>query len=582
MQFNRSAWLTIDGKTTEIFPNKSNRTDDWMADFSEETSPDGDSGLRLMLHPKADLLLENAEIQLVFQLEKGDQLFCNGFQSRAESGLFAVESGLPRPGFFEKKELDFSGDEHFKNIPRGRGSLHSWSFTFLKKADGSTFFIGSMDERTGFTLFLLDHESGRLTIRRDLERLDLRHSFPIFNLFFSKKDPDAATARWLEKSEITPPKAPPLVGWISGQQHSKTLSEAVILKNLEAVSELLEGQNSGEKTIIINDGWQTEIGDWLSPKSGFSGGMGPISQKIRQKGFISGLWLAPFVVSEKSEMFRKNPSWLLLNKHGKPLRIGSNPDWGGPFFALDFYKKEVREWLAGVFHIVIEKWGFGLVKLDFLFAAALQPPRGVTRGQAMHGAMEFLRKLVGDRLILGVGVPLGPAMGVVDFCSVGGEVLGGWERPFFSFLNKQKKPPTVASLHSVLSRSILNGRAFHCDPGGFVLRSDGQKLSAAKQYTLLIINVLCGNLLLTSDDPTDWKPEAQAEFEEAMTLRGAKILGVFETQNDVFRIEFLKNGERFSALSNLGEKPVFLSEINFELGAFETLITSDRTDRTNF
>jgi alpha-galactosidase len=547
------AQLTINGKTTEIFANKTNRTDDWLADFNWEINADGDEFCRLMLHPKTDLRLDQAEIWLHFQLEKTDQFFCNGWQSWSESRLQNVNSEIKPLRKIARKAMGLYGDEWISGIPRGKGALHSWTYTYLKNAENETFFLGSLNEKTGFTLFLLDEYSGRLTIRRDLDHLDLTHSFPVFDLFISKKKESEAFADYFKKMEITPPSAQKALGWTSWYRHFTKIDESIILKNLDSMAELL-AEKSAAKIFQIDDGWQTQIGDWLSIKPDFPNGMGQIARKIREKGFKPGLWLAPFVVSIHSEIYKKHPDWLLQDAKNRPIKVGWNPLWGGWYFALDFFKAPVREYLTGVFHIIFEKWGFEIVKLDFLFAACLQPPTGITRGQAMHGAMEWLRKQAGDRQILACGVPLGSCFGLVDYCRIGGDIHTSWEHPLLAFFRHRERVSTIASLRTTLGRWQLNERAFQNDPDVFILRKDGQKLTPAQQRTLLIINVLCGNLLFTSDDPNEWTAESLAVFEEVMEYHSAKILSIIELSTDVFQIDFLKNDQKFNAICNLTDQ----------------------------
>jgi hypothetical protein len=83
--------------------------------------------------------------------------------------------------------------------------------------------------------------------------------------------------------------------------------------------------------------------------------------------------------------------------------------------------------LKNVFDTVLNTWGFGLVKLDFLFAAAMVPRLGKTRGEIMWDAITLLQEIVGDKIILGSGVPLASAWGRVAYCRVGSDVSPWWE-----------------------------------------------------------------------------------------------------------------------------------------------------------
>ena len=235
----------------------------------------------------------------------------------------------------------------------------------------------------------------------------------------------------------------------------------------------------------------------------------------------------------------------------------------------------MREYLSGVFHTVLDKWGFDLLKLDFLFAVALAPPPGKTRGGVMWEAMEFLRRLMGNKRMLACGVPLGAAFGQADYCRIGGDVHLSWRHPMLSFLRHRERVDTLSSLRSTLGRWQLNGRAFQNDPDVFILRNENQQLNPQQQETLLLINVLLGSLLFTSDDLGKYAAEQKAELEEALSWHGSQISSVVEWIEDVWQIAFAQEGSAWSAFSNLTKQDKNLSLPNgtrVDLRPFETLI----------
>ena len=75
------------------------------------------------------------------------------------------------------------------------------------------------------------------------------------------------------------------------------------------------------------------------------------------------------------------------------VEAGYNPGWGGLFngtyYLLDLELPAVRTHLKNVFDVVLNQWGYDLVKLDFLFAAALIPRNGKSRGQLMWEACQY-------------------------------------------------------------------------------------------------------------------------------------------------------------------------------------------------
>ncbi len=574
----RQASLRINDQTYPLQPNRANTFEEIYADF-QQRDLGKEQGVRysVFLHPKQKITLQRLEIQFDMPLPPDAQFFANGYQSWSESRFLKVSDGIPGLLALAKKRQGFLGDAHIQGIPRGRGKLHSWTYTFLRTEavsarfgeQASGVFLGSLSERTGFTLFLYNHAEGILTVRKDLDNLSLQHSFPAMDFWISEGREQALFEQYFTLAEVAPPKAAPVFGWSSGERLSSQLSASVLLENLESFSGSLNQILAESETSIsaanklpqpaqahfsVDDGWQTAVGDWLSAKPAFPGGMRPTALKIKEKGLQPGLWIAPFVVSSEAEILRKNPDWLLKDAKGQPLRAGWNPSWGGWYYALDFYHDGVREYLTGVFHMALEKWGFELLKLDYLFAVALAPPPGKTRGAVMWEAMEFLRRLLGHRRMIACGVPLGACFGMADYCEIGGGGQLAWQHPWQRFLRHRERVDTLAALHSTLSRWQLNARAFQSATDGFSLRSADSKLNPEQQHTFLIINALLGNLLYTSDDLSAYSEGQKAELEEALLLRGSRVKRVFEREPAVWEIDFEQEETQWMALCNLSPK----------------------------
>ncbi len=455
----RQAILSVNGNTYHIQPNRANTFEEIYADFQQSGERVGE-GTRysVFLHPKEDVTVQGLEIQFDLPLPPDARFFANGYQSWSESRSLKVTDGIPRLRSIARRFMGFYGDEHIPGIPRGRGYLHSWTYTFVSRnavpgefpERSSGLLLGSLNERTGFTLFLYDQPNGILTVRKDLDGLALRHSFPALDFWVGEGEEQHLFDAYFRAAEIAPPTGPWGKNACTAMQNEASGVNALLPGGLKSALPCFQ----------IDDGWQTAVGDWLSVKPAFPNGMRSMALKIKEKGLQPGLWLAPFVASAKSDLLRRHPDWLLKDAKGRPIKVGWNPLWGGWYYALDFYHEGLREYLSGVFYTVIEKWGFELLKLDFLFAVALAPPPGKTRGGVMWEAMEFLRHLVGSRRILACGVPLGSAFGLADYCRIGGDVHLAWRHPLLSFLRHRERVDTLASLRSTLGRWQLNGRGF--------------------------------------------------------------------------------------------------------------------------
>ena len=577
----RQAVLRVNDKTYHPLPGRANSFDEIYIDFQREPENGGER-YSVFLHPKEDITVQRLEIQFDVSLPADARLFANGFQSRSESRVLPVTGGIPRLRRVARPYLGFYGDDHIRGIPRGKGYLHSWTWTYAVSRNGipeiarpeyhsGVRFWGSLNESTGFTLFLYDRPNGVLTVRKDMDGLRLTHSFPALDFWTGEGQERDVFDRYFQTMGTPPPAAPPATGWTSWYRYFNRISEDILLENLESFAAL---EAPAPAYFQIDDGWQTATGDWLSVKPAFPHGMGALSRNIRGRGLLPGLWLAPFVAAKNSELVKKHPGWLLKDGKGKPLKAGWNPHWGGWYHALDFYNNEVRNYLGGVFHMVLDQWNFELVKLDFLFTACLAPPAGKTRGQVMFEAMEFLRKIAGAKKILACGVPLGPAFGLADYCRTGGDIHSAWEHRLPAFLRFRERAGALAALRSTLGRWQLDGRAFRNDPGVAILRRDHQRLTPEQQQTVLTINALLGSALFISDNAGTWAPEQKCELEEVFGLRGSLVEGVWELENDVYRIDFGQNGERFAAFCNLNasKRGVRIQNDVLELRPFEHII----------
>lgn len=559
-----NATLIIDGQSLALQPGRANSFDAIYIDFREE-EVNGGRRWSVFLHPKQDVTVQSLEIQFHLPLPAGTRFFANGYQSWSESSLVDLHATLPRLRRLARARLGYSGDERIENFPRGRGKLHSWTYTYFKKP-AATLLAASLNEKTGFTLFLYDSARQILTVKKDLENLHLAHSFPALDFWIAESSEQDVFDGWRSLMEIPAPLAEPALGWTSWYRYFTHISEAVLLQNLNSVHE----SGLPFRYFQIDDGWQTATGDWFSTKPEFPSGMGGLARQIQSKGLEPGLWLAPFVAAGASELVRKHPEWLLKDSSGKPLKAGWNPAWGGWYYALDFYQTGVRDYLSGVFHTVLDKWGYRLVKLDFLFAACLHPPAGKTRGGVMWEVMEFLRAQVGAHKMLACGVPLGAAFGTADYCRIGPDIHLNWEHRLLSVLRFRERLSCLSALRTTIGRWRLNGRVFSSDPDVFILRSAGQHLSPVQQNTILTLNALLGALLFTSDDPGEYTPEQRSELESALEWRGSELLEVAEIQADIYALSFRNQGQNFRAYTNLSRKKINTNGL--QLMPFETLI----------
>lgn len=109
----------------------------------------------------------------------------------------------------------------------------------------------------------------------------------------------------------------------------------------------------GFEGIVIDDGWfgvrndsTTSLGDWFANTMKFPSGLTEVATETHRKGLLFGIWIEPEAVSERSELYKNHPDWVL----GNDIRnnaIGRNEQ------LLDIANNDVQAWIIDtVTHLV--------------------------------------------------------------------------------------------------------------------------------------------------------------------------------------------------------------------------------------
>lgn len=443
----------------------------------------------------------------------GLSFYANGFQSWSESPLIDKNKkmknlwSLPANLF----RLKYYGDYHFNHRVKDSKKAYSHLYIDLISEAGTKLFIGDLKPYDSYTMFLADYRNNIITAGSDLEgiMLDEGDSMEIFSVCVSK---DADT--WFGVLGIERLKAGKLTGWTSWYNYYTKITEYILESNMKALSKA----NTPMDVFQIDDGYFTHVGDWLESNDRFPGGMKAVADKIKKHGWTAGLWSAPFITDNKSSIFNEKSGWIVKTSDGKLQIAGWNPNWNGVFYSLDIYNEEFREYLRAAYDTSVNEWGYGFLKLDFLYAAGLQPREGKTRCMIMADAMDFLLEITQGAKILACGVPIAPAMGKCHYCRIGGDISHGWEDGFLKTINYRERVSTVSSLGNTRSRYFLNGRAFLNDPDVFILRDSKEiKLTDEQKEILFSTNLSKSGLVFFSDDISSYDDNLIKKVNEAFT-----------------------------------------------------------------
>ncbi|WP_058833902.1 glycoside hydrolase family 36 protein [Luteimonas abyssi] len=138
-----------------------------------------------------------------------------------------------------------------------------------------------------------------------------------------------------------------------------------VLGTLPKVKEL------GFEWVVLDDGWQTNEGDWQIDTRKFPRGeddMRAFVQAIKAQGLRARLWLAPLAADPGSEVLYRHTDMLLLDEYGGSQHV----TWWNAFTQCPAYHKTVDFYVALVKKIIGD-WGFEGLKLDGQHLNAVAP-----------------------------------------------------------------------------------------------------------------------------------------------------------------------------------------------------------------
>jgi hypothetical protein len=319
---------------------------------------------------------------------------------------------------------------------------------------------------------------------------------------------EGALRAWAELVASAAPMAPRLIceritGWCSWYNLYASITEENILDHLAGARAAKES-GLPLKVFQIDDGFTPEMGDWLDVKPQFQRGMKGLLADIEAAGFIPGLWIAPFLVGNRSRLFQAHPDWVVREREtGAPL---AHMTFYGEFrwhkrseeyYVLDVTHPDAETYIRRVFRVWRRDWGCCYFKTDFMNAGSDYGPdrahwhqRGLTRIEIWMRMARLIREEIGaDALWLGCGCPLYPAVGLLDAVRIGRDVGVQWagDQSAKSLLRDQT------------TRNFANGVLWQADPDCILLRERFHNLSDAEMEALALFAGLAGGLLMTSD-----------------------------------------------------------------------------------
>ena len=329
-------------------------------------------------------------------------------------------------------------------------------------------------------------------------------------LIFTDAEPEAALRRWSQavaRASPLPPRLPGrrISGWCSWYNLYAAIDEDIIREHLAAAAAFRDDERVRLDVFQIDDGFTPEMGDWLDVKPQFPRGMAPLIADVAAAGFTPGLWIAPFMVGNRSRLAREHPDWLVRDRAtGAPLvqmRFYGEFRWhkrSEEYHILDITHPGAEAWMRRVFRTWAHDWGARYFKVDFmLFGSEHGPDRAIWHDPADRSRigiwrhmLTIMREEVGDgALILGCGCPLWASVGLVDAVRIGRDV--GVK------MTGDQSAESLLRDHG--TRTHGNGILWQADPDCILLRDRYHDLSNTEVERLAQIAGNVGGVLMTSD-----------------------------------------------------------------------------------
>ncbi|WP_435317232.1 alpha-galactosidase [Haloarchaeobius sp. TZWSO28] len=494
-------------------------------------------------------------------------VYRHGYQSWTPTGTLPVGESYPEePAENVPMMLDPGAPEDTSNyltaLLGGEGSPDC-TLGFLDHSRFVTRFDVDRDDEGIHGLDAVCPGDGAVVRGHDADHDPRRLALPTLRIDATADVSDAiesiadATAERMESR--VPDRVP--TGWCSWYHYFTEVTEAAVHENVDSLSEW----GVPLDLVQLDDGYQTAFGDWRTLAEGFDD-MAGLVEDVESAEYEPGLWLAPFYVQANSDLAQAHPEWF-ITKDGEPVDAGARH---GPMYGLDTTHPEVLAWLEDTFTTIVADWGFSYLKLDFLYAAALDGDRyddGATRAEAYRRGMATIREAVGDEtFILGCGAPQGPSVGLVDAMRVGPDTAPHWEN------TPASEPAHENAIRNVLNRQWTHRRWWVNDPDCQLVR-ETTDLSLAERRSFAAIVGLLGGSNFVSDRVAEIADVGRELVERSLPpVDGGRVEGIGEAEIPTRIVaERPADGGRAVAVFNWRDEPRTLRVDPVEYGLLDSL-----------
>jgi alpha-galactosidase len=132
--------------------------------------------------------------------------------------------------------------------------------------------------------------------------------------------------------------------------------------NEQLVRELAKSAaDAGMKEFIIDDGWQSNYGDWEIDKKKFPNGLKPVFDYIKSLGMKPGLWVSIGTASPSTKVFKAHPEWFVRDEKGQTTNLhNEDSTMRTACFGTGWY-----DYIKDILMKLTLEYGLEYLKLDF-------------------------------------------------------------------------------------------------------------------------------------------------------------------------------------------------------------------------
>ena len=337
-------------------------------------------------------------------------IYAEGFELLSQTGgTLAHPKNL---GFFDESK-------HYK-LTEPPGYKVGYNLLHLSPTNNQQYLLGFSSANRFVGKFYLSADTVKVVM--DIENLEMPAgaSWQLEDFFMEQGDNrnillnDFATA--IEKNHPRL-KIPFPRGWSSWAAFGPDVTSKNIYDNLAAIKREVPTL----KYVQVDDGYQANMGDWLTVGKSFNGGIKDVLLKIKSEGFEPGIWVAPFICDTNSTIYKNHKDWLVKDSSGNPL-LSDKVGFGGwrlaPWYVLDGTNPEVQKHFEELFSTMRKEWKCTYFKLDANYWGAIHGAtyyqKGATRTEAYRDGMKAIVKGAGKgAYILGCNQPMWPSLGLI-------------------------------------------------------------------------------------------------------------------------------------------------------------------------